>query len=89
MSLMVVDGTALLLRAWFAGADALAVSQSFLRKTSSPHRAVVFDAGLVTFRTHLDPRYKADRPQPGPARARPRCSRPAAGRPASSPRGSL
>jgi len=66
MSLMVVDGTALLLRAWFAGADALAVSQSFLRKTSSPHRAVVFDAGLVTFRTHLDPRYKADRPQPGP-----------------------
>ena len=54
MSLMVVDGTALLLRAWFAGADALTVSQSFLRRTSAAHRAVVFDAGLVTFRTHLD-----------------------------------
>ena len=43
----------------------MTVSQSFLRRTAAAHRAVVFDAGLVTFRTHLDPRYKADRPQPG------------------------
>jgi DNA polymerase I len=65
MSLLVVDGTALLLRAWFAGADALSVSRTFLRRSEAPRRAVVFDAGMVTFRTHLDPRYKADRPHPG------------------------
>ncbi len=63
---MVVDGTALLLRAWFAGADALSVSRAFLQRTEAERRAVVFDAGMVTFRTHLDPRYKAHRPHPGP-----------------------
>ncbi len=61
-----VDGTALLLRAWFAGAPALDVSRNFLRRTEAEKRAVVFDAGMVTFRTHLDPRYKANRPHPPP-----------------------
>jgi len=62
----VVDGTTLLLRAWFAGAPALDVSRNFLRRTEADKRAVVFDAGMVTFRTHLDPRYKANRPHPPP-----------------------
>lgn len=76
----IVDGTALLLRAWFAGAPGVsscgrpvgavrAFGQGLkrLRRRHQIERgAVVFDVSLDTFRRDLDPSYKAHRPPPPP-----------------------
>lgn len=79
-TLMVVDGTALLFRAYFGGAggrDAEGVEVGAVRavarrlartlRSERPgHAAVVFDAGQRTFRNDLEPRYKANRGAPPP-----------------------
>ena len=77
-ALAVVDGTSLLFRAYFGGAQghapdgtptgaARAVCQRLsmlLRQRGSGGYAVVFDAGPKTFRNDLEPLYKADRGEP-------------------------
>ncbi len=76
--LAVIDGTALLFRAYFGGATgetpdgtpsgaARGVCQrlGMLVRNRGPGRyAVVFDAGPKTFRNDLEPQYKADRGDP-------------------------
>lgn len=77
--LWVIDGTALLFRAYYgmparlspAGAPVGAVLGlgHFLRgllRRRPARVAVVHDAGKTTFRTRLDPRYKANRGEPPP-----------------------
>lgn len=78
--LWIVDGSTVLLRAWFADAPgttpdgrpngALRAARSTLRRLIKTHEmthcAVVFDQSLSTFRTRIDPRYKAHRPAPPP-----------------------
>lgn len=62
--LFIVDGTALVLRPWFAGVPNphLAAHRLLTRLvTSSSHAAVVMDRSLDTFRRELDPSYKAHR----------------------------
>ncbi len=79
-TLMVIDGTALLFRAYFGGAggrDADGVEVGAVRavarrlagtvRAARPgHVAVVFDAGQRTFRNDLEPAYKANRGDPPP-----------------------
>lgn len=76
--LVVIDATALLFRAYFGvpprvsrrGVPVGAVlgMASFvaqvLRRTRPRHVALVYDAGRTTFRTRIDPRYKANRGEP-------------------------
>ena len=76
--LVVIDATALLFRAYFGvrprvsprGVEVGAVlgMASFLgqvlRRTRPRHVALVFDAGRTTFRSRIDPRYKANRGEP-------------------------
>jgi DNA polymerase-1 len=74
--LTVIDGTALLFRAFFGGArgldaggvevGAVRAVAARLRRWLAPGRAVVvvFDAGPTTFRTALDPSYTAHRGEP-------------------------
>ncbi len=76
--LWIVDGTALLLRAWFVGAPgttadgqpngAVRQSRSRLARLVRQHKitvgAVLFDQSLQTFRVRIDPSYKAHRPAP-------------------------
>jgi DNA polymerase-1 len=68
--LRIVDGTALLLRPWFAGvprADRAAFAQLRRHVEGATHAAVVMDVSLDTFRRDLDPAYKAHRvPADGP-----------------------
>ena len=78
--LFIVDGSTVLLRGWFAGAPgttpdgapngALRAARSTLRRLIKAHEmercAVVFDQSLDTFRTRIDPAYKAHRPAPPP-----------------------
>ncbi len=67
--LLIIDGTALLLRYWFAGIGApwaparRAVSEA---RAGATHLAVVVDRTMDTFRRELDPRYKAHRPPAPP-----------------------
>lgn len=76
--LWVLDGTSILLRAWFAGAPGTApggqpcgAARAFARSVARfsrvheiVHGVVLFDVSLDTFRRELDPRYKAHRPAP-------------------------
>lgn len=78
--LVVIDATALLFRAYFGvrprvsprGVPVGAVlgMASFLsqivRRLRPRHAALVYDAGRTTFRTRIDPRYKANRGEPPP-----------------------
>jgi len=76
--LRVVDGTALLFRAFFGGArgldaggvevGAVRAVGARLRRWLEPGRALVvaLDAGPLTFRNALDPAYKAHRGEPPP-----------------------
>lgn len=79
--LLILDGTALLFRAFFGmkhefpgpgGIDvggvwgALQVVHKQMRRRRPTHVAVVFDAGQKTFRNELDPNYKANRGAPPP-----------------------
>lgn len=62
--LYIVDGTALVLRPWFAGVpDASRAAHRLLLRlvAGSTHAAVVMDRSLDTFRRELDPLYKAHR----------------------------
>ncbi len=62
--LLIVDGTALVLRPWFAGvpnAGPTAHRQLVRLVAASSHAAVVMDRSLDTFRRDLDPLYKAHR----------------------------
>lgn len=66
-TLLVIDGTALVLRPWFAGrgrpaTEARNVVRHARRQVS--HCCVVVDRTLDTFRRELDPTYKAHRPLP-------------------------
>lgn len=79
--LVVIDGTALLFRAFFGGAtgqDADGVEIGAVRAVArrlidrqvgqpASHVAVVYDAGQRTFRNDLEPTYKANRGDPPPA----------------------
>lgn len=79
-TLLVVDGTALLFRAFFGfpgrlSPDGVEVGATLgvchqllglLRRQPAEHIAVVFDAGQLTFRNRLDPRYKQNRGDPPP-----------------------
>lgn len=76
--LHVLDGTAHLFRAYYgmtprSSTDGLEVGAvlgacqlmlAHLRRERPAHVAIVFDSGQVTFRTRLDPRYKANRGDP-------------------------
>lgn len=62
--LHVVDGTALVLRPWFAGvgnAETVALRQLEKATQGVSHAAVVMDRSLDTFRREIDPSYKAHR----------------------------
>ncbi|MFT5685802.1 MAG: DNA polymerase-1 [Myxococcota bacterium] len=64
-ALLIIDGTVLVLRPWFAKVSApWAVARNQLRKEAAKytHVAVVIDRTMDTFRRKLDPRYKAHRP---------------------------
>ena len=79
--LWIVDGTSLLLPAWFAGAPGVAPGgqpcgavRVFARRLSALARqhamelgVVLFDVSLDTFRRRIDPAYKAHRPEPPPS----------------------
>ena len=79
-TLIAVDGTALLFRAYFGGSShrapdgtqvgaVMAVCQklaTLLRTERPTHLAAVFDAGPKTFRNDLCPSYKANRGDPPP-----------------------
>ncbi len=76
--LWVIDATALLVRAYYGSAGrfsptgvpisaVLGLSQFLLqvvRRNAARHVALVYDAGRMTFRNRLDPRYKAHRGEP-------------------------
>ena len=76
--LLVIDGTALLFRAYYGlpprqAPDGLEVGATLgvcnqllalLRRQPAERVAVVFDAGQITFRNRLDPRYKQNRGDP-------------------------
>ena len=64
-ALLIIDGTVLVLRPWFAKVSApWAVACHHLRREAVKysHVAVVIDRTMDTFRRKLDPRYKAHRP---------------------------
>jgi DNA polymerase-1 len=77
--LWVVDATALLFRAYYAMPPRLSPAgehvgavlglghllRALLRRRPA-HLALTFDAGATTFRTRIDPRYKANRGEPPP-----------------------
>lgn len=79
-SVYLIDGTSLLFRAYYGmhprtSEDGLEVGavvgmgqllHGFLRRERASLCAVVFDAGQVTFRNRIDPRYKANRGDPPP-----------------------
>lgn len=67
--LLIIDGTALVIRPWFASASdparvALYTVRRHLERVS--HLAVVVDRTVDTFRRSIDPRYKAHRPPAPP-----------------------
>lgn len=76
--LWVIDATALLVRAYYGSGPrvsptgvpmgaVLGLSQlllQVLRRGGARHVALVYDAGRVTFRNRIDPRYKAHRGEP-------------------------
>lgn len=65
MSLIIVDGTALVLRPWFAGAPepwSTAARQLRFALRGYSHAAVVMDRSVGGFRKDIDPSYKAHRP---------------------------
>ncbi|MEC7946142.1 MAG: hypothetical protein VX265_01160, partial [Myxococcota bacterium] len=78
--LVIIDGTALLFRAFFGGAtgrDADGVEIGAVRAVArrlvdqqldraATHIAVIYDAGQKTFRNRLFPSYKANRGDPPP-----------------------
>jgi DNA polymerase-1 len=78
--LLIIDGTALLFRAFFGHPGRLAPDGvevgatlgvchqllGLLRRQPAAHLAIAFDAGQVTFRNRIDPRYKANRGDPPP-----------------------
>lgn len=67
--MIIIDGTALVLRPWFVGNDApWAVARNKVRRVmrETTHLAVVVDRTLDTFRREIDPAYKANRPPPPP-----------------------
>ncbi len=64
-ALLIIDGTVLVLRPWFAGVSApwaVARQQLAAEAAKYSHVAVVIDRTMDTFRRKLDPRYKAHRP---------------------------
>ena len=64
-ALLIIDGTVLVLRPWFAKAPApWAIARQQLKTAAAKysHVAVVIDRTMDTFRRELDPRYKAHRP---------------------------
>jgi DNA polymerase I len=79
-TLLVIDGTALLFRAFFGGAGGRAADgtevgaaravvnrvAATLRNEPAGHVAMVYDAGKITFRNELFPAYKANRGDPPP-----------------------
>ena len=68
-ALLIIDGTVLVLRPWFAGVSApWAPARRTLEKEAAKysHVAVVIDRTMDTFRRKLDPRYKAHRPPAPP-----------------------
>jgi len=78
--LLIIDGTALLFRAFFGHPGRLAPDGveigatlgvchqllGLLRRQPAAHLAIAFDAGQLTFRNRIDPRYKANRGDPPP-----------------------
>jgi len=77
-NLVLVDGSGFIFRAFHAlppmtRADGTPVNAVFgfcnmltrlLKEHTGTHLAVIFDAGRTTFRNAIDPRYKAQRPEP-------------------------
>ena len=67
-----VDGTALVIRAWFAGtpggaaAGFVGMLGRLVWAVRPTHLVVVFDAAVKTFRNQIDPSYKANRPDAPP-----------------------
>lgn len=67
--LLIVDGTALVMRPWFGGAELpWAVARMAVRRAlpEVSHCCVVIDRTLDTFRREIDPSYKAHRPPAPP-----------------------
>lgn len=67
--LLIVDGTVLVIRPWFAGASdpgRVAGAQLRAHRREADHLLVVMDITLDTFRRELDPSYKQHRPPAPP-----------------------
>ena len=67
--LLILDGSVLVIRPWFAGSEASwLVARSAVRRAlgRASHLAVVIDRTMDTFRREIDPRYKAHRPPAPP-----------------------
>lgn len=67
--LLIIDGTTLVIRPWFAGVSApwyLALRTVERSMAGVSHMAVLMDRTIDTFRREIDPRYKAHRPPAPP-----------------------